>query len=150
MAQQANFVLYDGAATPVAHTFQANGITREGDVLVASWREQLATVPTYAQCVYTQLLRKLRSGVFWACVRVEVPVLEQASGQNAAGYTAPPKVAYVDRSEFVQWIHPRSTETTRRICTQMLINAIVDNHATAAASATGIALDLVQRQIQVS
>jgi hypothetical protein len=150
MATQANITVFDGAATPVSHTLVGEDILREPNGSTAVWREQLATVPSMAQVRYTQIKRKLKSGVTQTVARIEVPVMESVSGVNSAGYTAPPKVAYVDRYEIVGFAHDRSTETTRRIAMQMLLN--IDNNVsvTTPAVSAGISADLHQRGQQVT
>lgn len=150
MAAQANITVYDGASTPVVHTLVGEEILRSAGASEAVWREQLASVPSYAQVKVTAIKRKLKSGVTEAVTRVEVPVMESISGQNAAGYTAPPKVAYVDRFEFRSFRHERSTETTARIAMQILLN-LGNNVATSvAAVSTGVVADLHQRGQQVT
>ncbi len=154
MGQQANITVFDGAATPVSHTLVGDGIEKTGSgqlqTTLALWREQIATVPDYAQVRLTQFLSRLKSGIKKTVSRVEVPVMESVSGQNAQGYTAPPKVAYVDRYELVGFHSPRSTETTKRIAMQILLNHLNNVATTVTPVSAGVAADVHQRLIQVS
>lgn len=151
MGQQANIVVFDGAATPVTHTLVGEGVEKQKDgTTVAVWKESLAGVPDYAQIRATQTRRKLPSGVFRVTSRVEVPVMESVAGQNSAGYTAAPKVAYTDTTEIVGYYHERSTVTGRRLSRQMAVN-LAGNIATSVAPvATGPAPELFDQLIVVS
>lgn len=122
MSQMANIVAFDGAATPVSHTLIPISVVKEKDEVVAVWREANASVPAYAQVSCTMKLKRMGSGVFRASSRVEVPVMESVSGQNAAGYTAAPKVAYTDTEEHIGYFHERSTISGRRLCRQLAVN----------------------------
>jgi len=150
MAQQADIIAYDGAATPVAHTLLAAGMNADASNSTATWVEAIAGLPQEAQVRYTQIKQRLKSGVVRVTCRAEVPVMESVSGVNSQGYTAAPKVAYVERIEAVGYFAPRSTETTRRLTEQLLIN-ILQNVATSVAPVTaGQPATLVQKLIQVS
>jgi hypothetical protein len=136
MTAQANIVVYDGAATPIAHTLVGESIERQPDgSLKATWKESLPGVPDYAQVRATLTKRRLPSGVFRVTARTEVPVMESISGQNSSGYTAPPKVAYVDTMETVGYFHERGTVTSRRLARQINVN-LMGNISTSVAAAT--------------
>lgn len=135
MANIANITVFDGAATPVSHTLVPVSIRYEDGAIVAMWREALAGLPTEAQISFVQSMRVLKSGVVEIRSRVNVPVMESVAGQNASGYTAAPKVAYVDSDEWVKRAHPRSVTTGRRLSKQILTN-ISNNVATSVAAAT--------------
>lgn len=122
MSQIANIVAYDGAATPVLHTFLPVSVVRNGEEVIADWREALATVPVYAQPRVTMKLKKMGSGVYRVSSRTSVPVMETVGSQNAAGYTAAPKVAYENTIETVGYFHERSDITGRRLVRQMSDN----------------------------
>lgn len=123
MSAITTFAAFDGATTPVSHTFYPEGVTDEpnGD-LIANWKEIVAATPEYASNRVVVSKRKLKSGVVRLSVRVQIPVMESIAGQNASGYTAAPKVAYVDAGEMVFYAHPRSTLTGRRLVRQLLVN----------------------------
>lgn len=122
MSAQANIIAFDGAATPVTHTLvPANG-TFGGGILGALWREALASVPAYAQIRCQQSLKQTTKGTYIVETIVEVPVMESISGQNAAGYTAAPKVAYTNTVKVVGMYHERSTIAERRLARQLALN----------------------------
>lgn len=151
MGAQANITVFDGAATPVTHTLVGEGIERMPDgSLVARWKESLAGVPDYAQIRVTVIKKKLPSGVFIVTVRGEVPVMESVAGQNAAGYTAPPKVAYVDTCEFIGKFHERSVVTGRRLVRQLVINLAGSVGTSVAPVTTGPVPELIDQLIQVT
>ncbi|DAD52478.1 coat protein [ssRNA phage SRR5467090_3] len=138
MANIANIVVFDGAATPVSHTLVPVEVSKENGLIQATWREQIATLPTEAQVRVEMKQRRLKSGVVETRTRVSVPVMESVSGQNAAGYTAAPKVAYEDAYEEVSYAHPRSTITSRRIAKQILTNLSNNVSTTVAAATSGV------------
>lgn len=150
MAQQADITVFDGASTPVSHTLKTDGVTRDGDVTMASWKEAIPTVPEYAQTRFTQMRQKLRSGVLKHTSRVEVFAMESISGQNSSGYTAPPKVAYSDRFELVSYAAPRSVETSRRLAMQMLLNLSTNVSTSVVAVSAGAVPELHQKNLIVS
>jgi len=138
MANIANIVVFDGAATPVSHTLVPVSVTKESGLIHAMWREQISSLPTEAQVRCEMKQRRLKSGVVETRTRVTVPVMESISGQNAAGYTAAPKVAFEDAYENVSYAHPRSTITSRRICKQILTNLSNNISTTVAAATAGV------------
>lgn len=151
MGQQANITVFDGASTPVVHTLVGDGVFRDKDgTLRASWKESLLSVPDYAQIRAITTKRKLPSGITRVAVRAEVPVMESVSGQNAAGYTAPPKVAYVDTVEVVGYFHERSTVAGKRLARQLAINLAGNIATTVTAATAGPVPELFDQLIQVS
>lgn len=150
MAQQADIVVYDGASTPAVHTLKMDGVTREKDTTVASWKEQVAALPDEAQTRFTQMRQKLRSGTWKSTSRLEIRVMENVSGNNAQGYVAPMKVAYIDRFELVNMASPRSTEVSKRVCMQMLLNLAANTVTNVTPVATGTVADLHQRLLMAS
>jgi hypothetical protein len=136
MSAIANIVAFDGQSTPVSHTFVAESVSRpDKDTILATYKEATAGVPDEAQGRVAIQRKRLGSGVNRVSVRVELPVMESISGQNASGYTAPPKVAYVDTVEVVGFYHGRSTIAGRRGSRQLAIN-IAGNISTSVAPAT--------------
>lgn len=135
MANQANITVFDGAATPVSHTLIPAGVAREKDTITAQWRESLNNVPVNAQVTCTMRITRLKSGVYKTESKVEVPVMESISGQNAAGYTAAPRVAYVNTVSTTGFFHERSDANGRRLVRQMAVN-IGGNISTSVAPAT--------------
>lgn len=137
MAQIANIVVFDGAAVPVSHTLTAVSVTRKGEAITAIWRELLATVPDYAQIRCEATLTSLKSGVRKVEWKIVVPVMESILNQNAAGYTAAPKVAFEDTQMWVSYYHPRSTVNSRRLARQLLVNVSGNVATSVAASVAG-------------
>jgi len=137
MTAQASIVVFDGAASPASHTFLAQSVVKDAklDEVVAIYREGVTSVPVYAQGVITLKLKRLPSGVWRANTRIEIPVMESVSGQNAAGYTAAPKVAYVNTIESTGFFHERSSIAERRLVKQILTN-VSNNVSTTVAAAT--------------
>lgn len=151
MSAQASIIAFDGAATPVTHTFTAAGVsTNLVDGIVAEWREILASVPTYAQAKIRTTQKQLKSGIWRLVLSVMVPVMESVSGQNAAGYTAAPKVAYTNTCSLVCFFHERATTAERRLARQLLVNISNNISTSVAAATTGPASELVDSNISVS
>ncbi|DAD49927.1 TPA_asm: coat protein [ssRNA phage ESO010] len=122
MSSIANIVAFDGAASPVSHTFLPISITRENGVVEALWRENVSGVPVYAQCWVKIRLSKSANGVYRAETRVVVPVMESVSGQNSAGYTAAPKVAYENSEQKIAFFSERSDTVGRKLLQQLALN----------------------------
>lgn len=145
MSNIANIVVYDGATSPVAHTLVPVEVVKDGKtgVITAVWREQIAALPTYAQVTATaRLSRNPKSGVWNVDFKVQVPVMESVSGQNASGYTAAPKVAYVDTSGIYGHYHERGTIAGRRLSRMIAVNVGNNVSTSVAAATTGILAEL--------
>ncbi|DAD52817.1 TPA_asm: coat protein [ssRNA phage SRR7976357_5] len=151
MSAQANIVAYDGAGTPVSHTLIPVGVAKDAkDGIVAEWREGLTTLPVYAQIRCRTSQKRMSSGVWRVEIRVEVPVMEAVGAQNAAGYTAAPKVAYTNTVSLVGYFHERATIAERRLVRQLAIN-IAGNVATSVTPVTtGPVPELVDQLISAS
>lgn len=151
MGQQANITVFDGAATPVTHTLVGEGVERlPNGTFVARWKESLAGVPDEAQMRLTITKKKTKNGVFLVTVKGEVPVMESVAGQNASGYTAPPKVAFVDTVEVVGKFHGRSVVTGRRLVRQLVANVLGNISTSVVPVSTGPAPELFDQLIMVS
>lgn len=151
MGQQSNISVYDGASTPVLHVLVGEGIERLPDgSLKATWKESLAGVPDYAQIRYSQTKKKLPSGVWRIAGRVEVPVMEAVSGANLSGYTAPPKVAFIDTYESVEYASERSVIAGRRLARQISLNLQGNISTSVAAATVGPWPELSDQLIQVT
>jgi hypothetical protein len=144
MSAIANITVFDGAATPVSHTLVPISVSREakGNSVRAEWREVSAAVPAYAQVRASADITLMKSGVYKTEFMVVVPVMESVSGQNAAGYTAAPKVAYENTFKTTAFLHQRSTVTDRRLARQILVNLLGNVTTTVAAATTGPASEL--------
>lgn len=147
MSQIANITVFDGAATPVSHTLVPVSVTREKGEITALWREQIATLPTEAQVSATAKLKSQPNGQVRVELSVSVPVMETVTNQNAAGYTAAPKVAFVDRMTCVSYQHPRSTITSRRLARMLLVNMLNNVSTSVAAATAGPASELIDSQV---
>lgn len=150
MSAQANITVFDGASTPVSHTLVPVGNKSVKEELIAEWRENLASVPAYAQVTVRSSLKRMASGVYRCSWTVEVPVMETIGGVNAAGYTAAPKVAHKVVAQFVQFAHERSTLTERRITRQILVNLMGNISTTVNAAVNGPAQELTDQLISAS
>jgi len=152
MSAQANIVAFDGAATPVTHTLVAvnSAVDPKDNALTATWREALTTIPLYAQisCVMKQV--QLKSGVWRVTSTVSVPVMESVSGQNSAGYTAAPKVAYVNTVVIIGYYAERATIAERRLARQLAINIAGSVTTSVAPVATGPVPELLDQNIVAS
>lgn len=137
MSAIANIAVYDGAATPVLHTLVPVSVSRQGTDVLAEWREQVASLPAYAQVRASMKVSLLKSGVYKTEVKVVVPVMEAVLNQNAAGYTAAPKVAYENTITTVGFFHQRSSVTDRRLARQIMVNLSGNISTSVAAATTG-------------
>lgn len=148
MSIQANIIAFDGAAVPVTHTFVPveNKVEKDG-TQVAVWKEQLPALPDYAQQRVIEKKRKLPSGVTVVSIRVETPVMEAVGAQNAAGYTAAPKVAYFDATEIRGYYHERSTSVSRKLNAQLALNIGNGISTTVTPAVTGPAAELIQQLV---
>lgn len=144
MSSIANITAFDGAATPVSHVFVPIGLFREGKRSIARWRENIPGVPVYAQPRITMYSDDRSSGgIYRVGVLVEVPVMEAVNAQNAAGYTAPPKVAHTLTDRYEKNSHERSTIENRRLSRMLLVNISNNITATTAAATAGPASELL-------
>lgn len=152
MSQQANIVAFDGAATPVTHTFVPIGAAVEQKMgeFKAFWSEKLTTVPDYAQIRITTSRKRLNTGVYRTAMIVEVPVMESISGQNSAGYTAAPKVAYTNTVQVIGYFHERPTIAERRLVRQLAVNITGSIATSVAPVATGPVPELMDLNISAS
>lgn len=149
MSAQANITVFDGAAPPVSHTFVPISSTEEALLgTVARWREASLSVPLYANARITTLVKKLnKNGQTRVELRVEIPIMESISGQNAAGYTAAPKVAYTNQVSFVAYFNERATIQERRLAKQLVANLLNNVSTTVTAATAGPASELVDQGI---
>jgi len=100
----------------------AIGVYREKGKTTALWRDSVATLPAQAQVSLTVTSETLKSGVMKVESRWAIPVMEAVAGQNAAGYTAAPKIAYVNTLIATGLYHERSDLNGRKATRQLMIN----------------------------
>lgn len=147
MSSIADITVYDGAASPVQHVLKAISVTKDKGVTEALWREDLAGIPVYAQCRAKLRLMKLKSGIYRSEQVVEVPVMESVGSQNAAGYTAAPKVAYTNTFVLIGLFHERSDTVGRRLIRQMALNMATNSSTSNAPAPTGPTPDQFDRLV---
>lgn len=152
MSAQANIVAFDGAATPVQHTLEPlnSGIDPATGELVAQWSEKIATLPDYAQIRFKTTQKRSKDGVHRLFAQVEIPVMESVSGQNSAGYTAAPKVAYTTKMQLVMYASERSTLAERKLARQLATNILGGIATTVTPVATGVAPELFDKLVTAS
>lgn len=122
MAQIANIAIADGASSPVTHTFFP--LASKPDAL---YRESLSALPLVGQGIVSLVNRSPANAQLQRVrIKLELPALETATGNNAEGYTAAPKVAYTN-SVVVDMILPaRGTVQQRKDLRVMLSNLLKD------------------------
>ena len=76
--------------------------------------------------------------------------MEAISNQNAAGYTAAPKIAYVDQVSIVTYFHERSPTTGRRLARMLAVNMTNNILVSVAAATAGVASELFDSEIPAS
>lgn len=148
MSAAANIVAFDGAATPVSHTFVpvGNEMTAIGELL-AKWRENLLTVAPENNIRVRTGFRKLKNGYEKVSVTVEIPYMETIAGQNSSGYTAAAKQAYVNTYVFTAFLHSRSAPSERRLGRQLFTNIMNGVATTQTPVNTGPVAELVDSSI---
>ncbi len=121
----------DTTGTPVEFTFVP--VT---DTPNPFWRATNATTPIDGQPRITVSMERTKSGDYKLTAKLEVPVMETlgASG-TAAGYVAPPKVAYVNTGIFTMFASYRSTLSDRANCLKLMIGLLQGASST---TATGV------------
>lgn len=125
MSSIADVVAYDGESTPLAHTYKPIYVRNEDGKQVAFYREVISGVPLEALPTLEFSQEKLKSGITKLAARATLPVMESVNGANAAGYTAPPAVAYRVTMETTLWAPARSTRQERRNVRHLLTRAML-------------------------
>ena len=122
MSQIANISIADGKSTPVVHVF--GPVTSAPE---AMYREALVGLPLLGQAVVSSALKSAANAPMQRVrVKLSLPALETATGQNASGYTAAPKVAY-SNDVIVDFLLPsRGTPDQRKDLRVMLSNLMKD------------------------
>lgn len=122
MSQIAPISVADGKATPVVHVF--NPVTSASE---AMYRESISSLPLIGQGTLVTNLKSQPSAAMQRIrIKLSLPALETASGQNAAGYTAAPKVAY-SNDVFIDFVlNSRGTVDQRKDLRVMLSNLLKD------------------------
>lgn len=128
MAAQANIVINDGKATPLAHTFVARGASPK----LAEWKET-ATGISIGMPMFTMAVKETSgdSGKTIVEGRLSLPVMEVISGADG-GYTPSPKVAYTLWAITSFTLPNRSTLADRKDVLALLKNALANAAFTSA------------------
>jgi len=116
MAQEAITVVVTPWTSPTDVTLYPAG-ERYDSILkeeIFEWRATDVSVPMDAQINLLMTKRKLKSGMTRFSATLNFPVLEEATGADANGYVAKPKVAYVQPIQEVMYVHNRSTKAIRK------------------------------------
>jgi hypothetical protein len=131
MGAMTNLLVKDDASTPVEFTLKP--VT---DTPNPQWRARVSGTPLSGQVRLQSNVEQLKSGDWKISVKLEVPVMETlgASG-TAAGYVAPPKVAYTNTGIFTMFANARSTVADRANLLKLLVGIIQGASST---TATGI------------
>jgi len=111
MSAQANIVINDGQAAPVAHTFAPRGATLD----LAKWNDVSGGIGIGMPAISISNTHtgKGSDSVYRVDVRVTVPVMEVISGSDG-GYTPVPKVAFSDFCKIEFAIPDRATLQNRK------------------------------------
>lgn len=123
MTDIANIAIQDGKGTPLTHTFAP---VRSG--LDSAWRTSDAALPLIGQETISVKFKKTGSGVNIVSVGLDLPALETATGANASGFTAAPKVAYVNRVK-VEFLLPDRGTAAQRTDLRVLIRDLLGEAA---------------------
>lgn len=123
MAQIAPIAIADGK-TPTAQTHTFNPVSTAP---IAEYREAIASLPLIGQGTLTAENRSPSSAALQRVkVKLALPAIEVVSGQNAAGYTGAPKVAYVN-TVMVEFLLPvRGTVDQRKDLRVLLSNSLMN------------------------
>lgn len=129
MASAANIVINDGAATPVAHTLTPIGKDEKGVL----WFEQTTPAPVnplgakrigYRQTRVLDAQKQL-TGRSKLILTLSSPTLE-TMGNNSAGITPPPTVAYVEEVRIEMTLPERSTMQERKDARVLAMNLLAN------------------------
>lgn len=126
MAAIAPITVKDGASTPVDHSF--NPIM----VDPATFRNNANNAtPTVGQEEVSLTLKQgsnnVSEAINRATVTLRIPVLETPAGGSAAGYVAPPKVAYYLQVKVEALLPNRSTAAQRKDLRVMMSNLLLNS-----------------------
>jgi len=106
MADMADIVVYNDAATPVVVTLEP--YTANPNPV---WIEKSATKAKAERMRISQTRMPQKNGYTRRMHKVDLPILEIPSGGTSGGYTAPPEVAHTVGAQLVVFVHDRATDT---------------------------------------
>ena len=121
MASITSIAISDGKATPVTHTFQP---IRSGEN--AEWRTADSSLPLVGQESLSTKYSRTKSGMNVVTMVLNLPALETATGANASGYTASPKVAYFHKVK-VEFLLPERGTPAQRTDLRALLRSALAN-----------------------
>lgn len=118
MANLADIILNDGAATPVAHTFKV----KMNDGGVSRFEDRAAGIPVG----YGILIVKTEetTNVRKVTLELRIPTLEAVAGANSAGFTPAAQVAYTTRVKTEFFLPQRGTTAERKNILAFLSNGL--------------------------
>lgn len=110
MSAISTITIADGETTPVTHNFLPVSSGTE-----SFYREAASGVPLLGQpTIAARLASKPTDAVQKVVVTLEIPVLEVVTGQNAAGYSAAPKVAFSVKKIETWFLPARATAQQKK------------------------------------
>lgn len=122
MSAIAPITINDGAATPLAHTF--NPFQSSPD---ARYREASTGVALIGQGqLWITVKGDAKSQLNKVTLTLDLPALETATAQNASGYTAGPKVAYDNKVVATFFLPSRGTMQQRKDLRVLFMNALAN------------------------
>lgn len=126
MANMVTFAQTDDSNPLVTHTFVP--VT---DTPNPFWRGSNPTTPLEGQVRLSSTVEQQKNGSYKITTKLEVPVMETlgASG-TAAGYVAPPKVAYTNVVIFTMFADRRSTIADRSNIYKIMLGLLAGATAT--------------------
>lgn len=124
MADMANIVVYDDSTTPALYTFVPHSSVPE-----PVWVENSATKSGNAKAKLTMLRVVQKNGLTRRLIKLELPIMEQASGGDLTGNVAPPKVAHTVTLQLSGFVHERATNAEVANAAKMLINSFMGDTA---------------------
>lgn len=126
MANMVTFVQNDDSNPLITHTFVP--VT---DTPNPYWRGSNPVTPLEGQVRLTASVEQQKNGSYKITTKLEVPVMETlgASG-SAAGYVAPPKVAYTNVAIFTMFADRRSTIADRANLYKIMLGLLAGATAT--------------------
>lgn len=124
MADMANIVVYDDSTTPVQYTFIPKESTPD-----PVWIESSSTKSQIAKAKQTMSRVVQKNGLTRRLHKLELPIMEQASGGDLTGNVAPPKVAHTVVLQISGFIHERATDAEVANATKMLVNSFLGDTA---------------------
>lgn len=121
MSAIATITIADGKGTPENHVYNP---IESG--LQALYRTQNASLPLIGQEVLKVHTKKVSPQVQSVTLMLELPALETATDANSSGYTAAPKVAYINRATCTFMLPVRGTAAQRTDLRTLIKNALAN------------------------